>query len=67
MMSVDIGAVGFVVDAEIIAQALGITAAQVQILMQSKAITSRCEKGVGADQGRWRLTFFHNNRAFRLT
>ncbi|MDO9524541.1 MAG: DUF6522 family protein [Gemmobacter sp.] len=67
MTSVEIGDDGFVVDAEIIAQALGISAAQVQILMQSKVITSLCEKGVDADEGRWRLTFYYNDRAFRLT
>jgi len=65
--SVEIGENGFVVDAKIIAEALGIDAAQVQILMQTNAITSRCEKGEGDDEGRWRLTFYYNNRAFRLT
>lgn len=67
MTSVEIGEDGFVVDAEVIAAAFRIATSEVQNLMQSKAITSRCEKGVGEDEGRWRLTFFHNNRAFRLT
>ena len=57
MTSVEIGENGFVVDAEIIAQAFGIAAPQVQALMRANVITSRCEKGGGEDAGRWRLTF----------
>ncbi len=67
MTSIEIGDDGFVVDAQIIADAFGLTTSEVQSLMQSGAITSRCEKGVDEDEGRWRLTFFHNSRAFRLT
>ncbi len=67
MTSVEVGDDGFVVDAEIIAEAFGLAASEVQALMQSNAITSLCEKGVDEDEGRWRLTFFHDNRAFRLT
>ncbi len=67
MTVVELGENGFVVAAESIAEAFGIAASSVQGLMQSGAITSRCEKGEGADEGRWRLTFFYNNRAFRLT
>ena len=67
MTTIETGDDGFVVDAEIIAEALGIAASEVQSLMRSNVITSRCEKGVGEDEGRWRLTFFHSNRAFRLT
>lgn len=67
MTTVELGENGFVVEAESIAEAFGIAAATVHGLMQSGAITSRCEKGEGEDAGRWRLTFFYNNRAFRLT
>lgn len=67
MTTVELGDNGFVVEAEVVAEAFGITAASVQGLMQSGAITSRCEKGEDADEGRWRLTFFYNGRAFRLT
>lgn len=67
MTSVEIGDDGFIVDAEIIADAFGVDASAVQRLMQSEQITSRCEKGVDEDEGRWRLTFSHNDRAFRLT
>jgi hypothetical protein len=58
---------GFVVDAEIIAEALGVAALVIQGLMRPNVISSRCAKGVGEDEGVWRLTFFHSNRAFRLT
>lgn len=67
MTSVKIGENGFVVEADIIGEAFGIAASTVQGLMQANAITSRCEKGEGDDEGRWRLTFFYNNRAFRVT
>ncbi len=67
MTTVELGGNGFVVEAESIAEAFGISATSVQELMRSGAITSRCEKGEGEDEGRWRLTFFYNNRAFRLT
>jgi hypothetical protein len=67
MTTVELGENGFVVEAEVVAEAFGLTAASVQGLMQAGSITSRCEKGEGEDEGRWRLTFFYNNRAFRLT
>ncbi|WP_146346935.1 DUF6522 family protein [Phaeobacter marinintestinus] len=67
MTSVEVGDDGFVVAAEIIAEAFSIAASTVQGLMQTDEITSRCEKGVDEDEGRWRLTFIHKGRAFRLT
>lgn len=67
MTAIETGDDGFVVDAEIIAEALGIAASEIQGLIRSNVISSRCEKGVGEDEGFWRLTFFHSNRAFRLT
>lgn len=56
-----------VVEAGVIAGAFDLDPAHVQGLMRSGAITSRCEQGVGADAGRWRLTFWHGGRALRLT
>ena len=35
--------------------------------MRQGQITSRCEQGMDKDAGRWRLSFFHRNRALRLT
>lgn len=58
---------GFQVDAELIAESLGLTPDQVATRMRDGQITSRCEKGEGTDEGRWRLTFYHQGRALRLT
>lgn len=58
---------GFEVEAALIASAFGLDPASVPDLMRAGAITSRCETGVGEDEGRWRLTFFHKGRALRLT
>lgn len=58
---------GFQVDAELLAEGFGLTADEVARRMRDGRITSRCEKGEGADAGRWRLTFFHAGRALRLT
>ncbi|TNF65102.1 MAG: hypothetical protein EP307_00665 [Rhodobacteraceae bacterium] len=57
---------GFVVEAGTLARAFDLAPDQVRPLMQGGAITSRCEKGEGEDAGRWRLTFYHGDRAFRL-
>lgn len=67
MTRVEISESGFVVDAKLLAEAFKIDAADVQSQMKSGAITSVCEQGVDADEGRWRLTFYHDNRALRLT
>jgi hypothetical protein len=54
------------VDAETIAQGLGIRAIDVQPLMRSGEITSRCEVGQGEDAGLTRLTFFLRGSRFRI-
>lgn len=57
----------FTVDATLIAAAFGLSPPQARALMRDGAITSRTERGEGADEGRFRLVFFYRNRAFRLT
>lgn len=57
---------GFVVAAQVLADAFGLTQEEVREKMRSGAITSRSETGVGDDEGRWRLTFHHEGRALRL-
>lgn len=57
---------GFVVEASVVAEVLGITEDEVRPGMQSGAITTICETGSGEDAGRWRLTFQHGGRAGRL-
>jgi hypothetical protein len=54
------------VDAETIAQGLGIPATDVQTLMRSGELTSRCEAGEGEDAGLTRLTFFLRGARFRI-
>ena len=57
---------GFLVEAAILGAGFGIDAATVPDLMRRRTITSRCETGVGEDDGRHRLTFFLGGRALRL-
>ncbi len=54
------------VDAAVIADGLGIAVPQLQQQMQAGKITSLFERGIDADRGRHRLTFFSEHRRFRL-
>lgn len=66
-MTGDAGGIGdFVVDAAVLAAAFGLSQDQIRARMRDGRITSRSEKGIGADAGRWRLTFHHDDRACRL-
>jgi hypothetical protein len=56
----------FSVDAALIAESLGIEPTVVRTLMREAKITSRCERGIEQDAGRYRLTFFHGERRLRL-
>lgn len=64
--AVELSEDGITVDAAIIAEGLGIPAAAVQAGMREGTITSRCERGIGRHDGRYRLTFFHGSRRLRL-
>ncbi len=55
-----------IVDAEMIAQGLGISAKDVHSLMRSGGITSRCEVGEDQDVGLTRLTFFLGGARLRI-
>ncbi|WP_297771782.1 DUF6522 family protein [uncultured Roseovarius sp.] len=57
---------GFVVDATAIARAFKITEEQVRQEMRNGLISSRSESGTDEDEGRWRMTFYRADRAFRL-
>lgn len=57
----------FIVPAELIGAAFDIEPAQVPDLMRGGKMTSRCETGIDADAGRWRITIYFNGRALRLT
>ena len=54
------------IDATLVAADLGIPAALVLARIREGRITSRCERGLGEDAGRFQLTFFHGNRSVRL-
>jgi hypothetical protein len=54
------------VDASVIAEALGSTAADLRDRMRRGEITGRCERGIDADAGRYRLTFTAGHRRFRM-
>src|SRR3954469_22923731 len=54
------------IDASIVAQGLGLGPWLVQAMMRKGDITGLCERGVNEDAGRYRLTFFHKSRRFRL-
>ncbi|MCX7566158.1 DUF6522 family protein [Sulfitobacter sp. F26169L] len=55
------------VDAEDLGPLLGIEPAAVPQKMRSGQITSLFETGIDEDAGRYRLTFFYDNRRIRLT
>lgn len=57
---------GFDVDAEFLAEGLGLEPARVVDGLRAGLITSRVERGEGADEGRWRLTFWHGTTRLRL-
>ncbi|MBU3030594.1 DUF6522 family protein [Paracoccus marinaquae] len=67
MSDVELTAEGFVVDAGLLAAAFGLQSSVVQDMMRNGRITSRSERGQGEDEGRWRLTFYYEARALRLT
>ena len=59
---IDFDGQSFSVDASLIAKSFGIGLEHVQPLMREGKITSRCERGIDEDAGRFRLTFFHERR-----
>lgn len=57
---------GFVIDAAILASGFKRPVNEIKKLMQEGRITSVSEIGEGEDEGRRRITFYHDERAFRL-
>jgi hypothetical protein len=66
-MQIEITGNEIVIDAKVLAPLLDVAAADVPELMRSQAITSICERGVDADEGHYRLSFFYRNRRVRLS
>jgi len=54
------------IEASVLGEGLGLEPSCVPELLRNGAITSRCERGVDEDEGRFRLTFFHAGRRLRL-
>jgi hypothetical protein len=54
------------IDATIVAKGLGIPPTLLLQRMRQGQITSLCERGIDANSGRYRLTFFSVNGRFRL-
>lgn len=66
MNKIEIGLGSLHINASVIAQGLALEPSRVQAMMRKGEITSVCERGVNEDAGRYRLTFFHKSRRFRL-
>ena len=54
------------IDAAVIGRGLNVEPSLVQLRMREGKITVLCERGVSEDAGHHRLTFFYENRRFRL-
>ncbi|MDF3416629.1 hypothetical protein HKX54_19315 [Sulfitobacter sp. M57] len=55
------------IDAQDLGELLGLDPADVRVKMRAGKITSRFEIGEGEDAGRFRLTFFLNDKRVRMT
>lgn len=54
------------VEASVIGRGLGIDPAQIQAQLQEGKISTLCERGIGEDEGRYRVTFYCGKRRFRI-
>ena len=57
---------GIEIDAARVARGLGLQVAWFRKLMDEHRITVLCERGTGEDAGRWRITWYHDDRRLRL-
>lgn len=57
---------GATIDAAILAEGLGIEAAEIDRLIREGRLTSSFEKGIGADEGKSRLTFWIEGKRLRV-
>jgi len=55
------------VDAMIIAEGFGLEPTRILDSLRSGDLTALCEQGIAEDAGRYRLTFFHEDRRLRFT
>jgi len=54
------------IDAAIVAEGFGLAPSLLREEMRAGRITSLAERGIDADSGRYRLTFFSEHRRFRV-
>ncbi len=54
------------IDATVIAEGFAIAPEELRRLMRTIKITSRCERGIDEDAGRYRVTFLYGKRHLRL-
>jgi hypothetical protein len=54
------------VDATLVARGLNLPIEQFMAVMRRGIVHSTSERGIGEDEGRFRLTFRYRDRAFRL-
>jgi hypothetical protein len=66
MMAIEFHEDGIQIDAGMLGEGLGLEPGSVPDLLRQGAITSRCERGIAGDEGRYRISFFHEGRRFRL-
>ncbi len=67
MPEIEIGPDMIQIDADIVAKTLKLTPRDLKARMRDGTVTSRFERGEGADAGRMRLTFFTDTRRARIT
>jgi len=54
------------IEGSVVARALGLDVGVFKQLMADRKITTLCERGTGADNGRYRASFYYGNRRVRL-
>ncbi|MGH8227175.1 MAG: DUF6522 family protein [Steroidobacteraceae bacterium] len=65
-VGIEVASGGIRVDAEVIAEGLGIAASEVLEALRTGRVTSKLEKGSEEDEGRYRLTFFGESGRFQV-
>ena len=65
-MTIERNGSDFVVPADVQSNAFGLSETDVREGRRTKRITLQSETGVGEHEGRWRLTFFCQDRAVRF-
>ena len=54
------------IDATIVAKELGLAVVDFRQLMEQGKVTVLCERGVGADVGLYRASYYHKGKSVRL-